>query len=330
MVRNEVLHPKRLMFLSAFRQNLLVNLSNRSLHEYSFLVEDDINFDDNTSSLMFSSLSIASYQYDFANNFLRKLPDLPNHSEFKVTELLASNNSIDELTIDNLNDHLIVLDMRNNKLRFLSDAIVGKLSGIQKVFLGGNPWHCDCSTVEFFSAIKLNKGSIADYDDVYCENLGKKFSDLKQYEVCFETIYIVAIGGLFFGIIGTVLALFFKYKKDIKIFLYAHNMCLWFVSEDELDEDKVYDAFFCFAAADQHMVEDIIIELESEPNSFKCLVGIRDWPPGRMFAELVSLLSFVLINFNNFLIQDLKLNRTISPNDRFCFHQLPNFVLVSS
>jgi protein toll len=247
----------------------------------------DINNEEMSNLTTSVPLKFDKIRLDFTNNLLEKLPIIKT-TKVNVFELIARNNSIDEIIIENLGKDLRTLDLRNNKLKFLTNQVVEKLSGMEKVWLGGNPWLCDCSTIDFFVSIKLYKEIIIDYEDIYCDNLGKKFDELENFEVCFDNVVIIAIIAGVFGVLGIVIGIFYKFKKDIKIFLYAHDMCLWFVSEDELDEDKVYDAFICFAADDQPLVEDIIIDLEKEPNNFKCLVGIRDWPPGHMFAELVS------------------------------------------
>lgn len=234
-------------------------------------------------------IDIKTVQFNFANNSLQNLPLIPRGYKIKITELIAYNNSIGILNANHLTDDIEILDLRYNSLRFLSEDVIEMIRGMKKVYLGNNSWTCDCSSVQFFMQMKsLNKNVVADYDDLICSNLGERrfIANLPLLEVCFNWP-IVAGFGVVAGLVGIFIGLFYKFKKDIKIFLYAHEMCLWFVTEDELDEDRVYDAFFCFAADDQMLVEDIILGLERE-DEFRCLVGVRDWPPGHQFAELVS------------------------------------------
>lgn len=265
-------------------KSLFINCSNFDI-ESPPVVQEEID-----PALNLVDINLISL--DLTNNSLRNLPNLQITSKFNVTEIFARNNFIDELSIKNLNENLQIIDLRNNKLTSLSSETIENLRQVKNVSLGNNPWQCKCSQIDFFNGIKSLKNIIVDYNDLSCENLGKAFDDLGWFDLCFDMITFLAVCGAVFGVIGIVVGIFYKFKKEIKIFLYAHNMCLWFAGEDELDEDKLFDAFVCFAAPDQTIVEDIILELESEANGFKCLVGVRDWPPGEMLTQLVSFVLF--------------------------------------
>lgn len=265
-------------FFNTFTNILLVDCSSLDAASAPNLLTDLITKLDTNIDETYLNLS---------NNSLKILPKIPKDFALNITILLASNNFIAQLTVDNLHRDISTLDVRNNSLQHLTNEVIAELRNIKEVWLSGNPWLCDCSNLEFFNAMKDYK-EVRDYDELYCANLGKKISQLHPYEVCFNWP-IVASCAIALAFSGVLTGVFYKYKKTIKIILYAHNMCLWFVSEEELDEDKTYDAFVCFASPDQHLVEEIILKLEAESDSFECLVGVRDWPAGEMFPELVSL-----------------------------------------
>lgn len=267
-------------FYDELDESVHVNCSDQSLQTFPDLREDKI-----------TRIGINEIQFDYSNNLLKNLPEIPFDYEFNVTKLIAPNNSIVILNVNNMRDNLKVLDVRNNSLKYLNEDVMKKLSKMEKVWLGGNHWQCDCSTVEYFQSLK---NVICDYDDIYCANINKKLKDSTKFELCFNWP-LVAGCGVSLGLLGIFTTLFYKFKKDIKIFLYAHDMCLWFVSEEELDEDKQYDAFVCFAEPDQLIVEEIVTKLESEPDCLRCLVGVRDWPLGEMFPELVRNNKFSVI-----------------------------------
>jgi len=221
---------------------------------------------------------------DISYNNLTKLGVIPKN--FGKIEVNASNNLITTLSKNMFSREVIGIDLSNNRLTTLEIGVIQMLKIIGKFQLEGNPWNCECSSSEFLKLVRSFSDS-----SVLCQNLNRPLLDLEPSDLCFDFIPIIAAFAGLFGLAGILTALFYKFKTDIKIFLYAHNMCIWFANEEELDKDKVYDAFFCFAGIDQNLVEEIIVDLEKEPNNFRCLVGVRDWMAGEMIPELVSLYS---------------------------------------
>lgn len=83
-------------------------------------------------------------------------------------------------------------------------------------------------------------------------------------------------------------ALYYRYETEIKVYLFAKNLCLWFITEDELDKDKTYDVFISYAHPDEKFVEEQLLpELERKDNPYKVCIHIRDWVPGEFIAEQV-------------------------------------------
>ena len=98
---------------------------------------------------------------------------------------------------------------------------------------------------------------------IYCETLDKRLVDNVISEVCFDWTFFASTSAVVFVVFLLVIVMFYKFNKDIKIFLYYPDMCLWCAIEEELDKDKIYDAFLCLAAIDQHLVEwSISIDLK--------------------------------------------------------------------
>ena len=191
---------------------------------------------------------------------------------------------------------MMVLELSKNNISVLSDEVAERLKTMRKVSLGGNPWICDCPIYILFNFLR-DKEFLRYFNEIYCENLDKSLVDIDIYDVCFDWTFVAIIFAVVFGVLSLGVALFYKFNKDIKIFLYHHDTCLWFASEEELDKDKIYDAFFCFAAVDQHLVEDTIDKLEADPVGFELLVGARNWMAGQMIPELVSIAFLPETNF---------------------------------
>ena len=260
-----------------FDKSVLLYCTNFDLNNFTLL--------DGSSKALDSSYN--RLRYDLSNKSLSKLPVIPENFKMRVTEIRAENNVVHELEAANIRDYVKILDVRNNSLSVLSAEVVGKLKSMDKVFLSGNPWICDCKTFKLFDFLH-DKTILIDYNDVSCENLDRRFSDVNFSDVCFNWTVLLICLALGLGLIGTMVGLFYKFKKDIKIFLYHHNMCLWFASEQELNKQKEFDGFFCFASLDDNLACEIIEKLEADPDGYKLAVGVRDWIAGDTIPELVS------------------------------------------
>ena len=112
-------------------------------------------------------------------------------------------------------------------------------STIEELTLSDNPWRCDCSNLKFVNFIQDIRSKVIDYKDVKCKD-GRYFNTLKPSDLCTDNnrfIMIISITlALFSLLICGPAALFYKYQKQIKMWLYSHNTCLWFVTEEELDK----------------------------------------------------------------------------------------------
>ena len=113
----------------------------------------------------------------------------------------------------------------------------------------------------------------------------RSFKFLEPKDLCvqmIEVFVLVLMGTSILGLLSLICVIF---KKQIKIWLYAHNCCLWWVTEEEADKDMMYDAFFVFSHFDDRFVTDMIINLEEK--EFKCCVHHRDWAAGEMIVTQV-------------------------------------------
>jgi hypothetical protein len=157
--------------------------------------------------------------------------------------LLASQNQIESISVENLPQNLKVLELDNNKLQIIEKSVVERLKelSLKRLKFGHNPWKCDCSNWNFIYYVnQISKANILDHQQVKCNDNDREFSDFTKDNICFENIMLIitlsiatAVMGL---LLGTLAALYYKYQKQIKMWMYAHKFCLWFVTEDELDE----------------------------------------------------------------------------------------------
>ena len=221
---------------------------------------------------------------------LDEIPTLPKYANLNLnsTELYAANNSIKSIEVWNMPDDIKLLDLRNNSLYFIDDNVIERFKTIDQLFLSGNRWICDCNAEKFMTFFNSFRSKIMDGDTMLCTD-GRLFKELNPKDLCskFPTTELLVVLLLFTLLFALFLIFYLIFKKEIKMWLYAHNCCLWWVSEAEADKDKIYDAFFIFSHFDDSFVTDLILDLELPPNSFKCCVHHRDWPAGEMIVTLV-------------------------------------------
>ncbi|KAK8736263.1 hypothetical protein OTU49_004903 [Cherax quadricarinatus] len=100
------------------------------------------------------------------------------------------------------------------------------------------------------------------------------------------TIVAILIFLILFAVLGTVS--FYKYKQGIKVWLFTHHMCLWAVTEDEMDADKKYDAFISYSHKDEEFVNKVLVPgLESGDPKYRVCLHYRDWIPGEYIQNQI-------------------------------------------
>uniref|UniRef100_T1GP82 TIR domain-containing protein n=1 Tax=Megaselia scalaris TaxID=36166 RepID=T1GP82_MEGSC len=154
----------------------------------------------------------------------------------------------------------------------------------------GNDWKCDCDNLTFIDLIR-NTSQIR--DEVKCLAnekyvISTKFDDDQIQEICTESSSGNIIIGLVLGIIFlTTILVTVSFKKELRIWLFAHRICLCWISEEEVDKNRKYDAFICFSEKDEYFVQQIVQELESGPNPYKLCLHFRDWLVGEYISKQI-------------------------------------------
>lgn len=230
------------------------------------------------------------------NNNIRQLPSVTNHTGYMyVSEIHAKNNNISSLWSANIPRQLVVLELTNNNLQWLNASVfesLNKTNRLERLLLSQNPWLCDCNARDFLTYAQIHFKQMPDLKEVECTN-GRQFIKFGVGDLCPENeVLIVAVSiiiALLGLLVGILAALYYKYQQEVKVWLYAHNLCLWFVTEEELDKDKKYDAFVSYSHKDVDFItEHIVPDLENEPNGFKLCLHDRDWIAGEFITESVS------------------------------------------
>uniref|UniRef100_T1H4N4 TIR domain-containing protein n=1 Tax=Megaselia scalaris TaxID=36166 RepID=T1H4N4_MEGSC len=183
------------------------------------------------------------------------------------------------------------LDLRNNKLSNLDVDFFKRIEDFDILtYLSGNDWKCNCQDLTFFEIVKNNYFI---RDDITCyvngnNEISTKSTHKDLQDICEESDYSVLV-----SILAPISALLFillvmvSFKNEIKVWLFAHNMFVFWIAEDEIDKDRIYDAFICFQERDESFVEQIVNVLENGPNPYRLCLHFRDWIVGDYITKQI-------------------------------------------
>ncbi|XP_015115690.1 protein toll [Diachasma alloeum] len=235
-------------------------------------------------------------ELNFTGNALKKMPSMKKPGYNAVRVLSLSKNQITQVPLDALSQNLTLLALDSNNLTRLETNVINFLNNstqLRNLTLERNPWVCNCDAREFLSFIQMKKVEIPELQQVKCQLFNKPIFEMTPEEMCPLAIVgiigvciVIALLGM---IIGIIAALYYRFQQEIKVWLYAKQWCLWLVTEDELDKDKLYDAFISYSHKDEEFVVKSLIEkLEEGPKPFKLCVHFRDWLAGEWIPNQIA------------------------------------------
>ncbi|XP_014613497.1 PREDICTED: protein toll [Polistes canadensis] len=229
------------------------------------------------------------------NNFT-EIPSTELLGSEYVTDFILSNNNITRITLDKLPKNLEVLELHNNNISRIDSNLLDYWKNsitLKRLTLHKNPWKCDCDARDLFSFVQSKLIDIPDLGKVMCNNMAISMLEMSINDFCpFETMMIIGISftiALLCLFIGGLVALYYRYQQEIKVWLYAHQCCLWLVTEDELDKEKIYDAFISYSHKDEDfVVKELVPKLESGPRPYKLCLHYRDWLAGEWIPTQIT------------------------------------------
>ena len=240
----------------------------------------------------------------FQNNNIREIPPYPYLEN--VTALYLTHNKIERLNASTVKrlQRINVLFIDSNKLTALPRNMENLT--FTTLALHHNFFKCDCTTKWMKNWLRRRKTHIKDIDNVLCnsENVqGKAIYTLPDKEfVCKEdkndgpspqskmeekTFKIIAftLGG-FLILISVGFVLGYKYRGEVKVFVFTHFNWHPFDRIDDADPNKIYDAFISYSGSDYKWVLDTLrVRLENHDPPFKLCIHDRDFLIGAPIQE---------------------------------------------
>ncbi|XP_046405206.1 protein toll-like [Ischnura elegans] len=239
----------------------------------------------------------------------------------RVRVLRLGRNSLTHLDVMSLPPHLDILELHQNNFTHLGKDVIAAVSNSSQIALHDNPWSCDCEAMDLLNFVQEHFKQVTVLSNVTCgsgSHYAKPFSQLTVNDICpLPTAIIVAactslaVIGIVFG---TLAALYYRHQHVIKVWLFSHNLCLWLITEDELDKDKQYDAFISYSHQDEDFVVNELVpgleggrvsggksttgenacSRESSPDekkdiaSYKLCLHFRDWVAGEWIPAQIA------------------------------------------
>lgn len=202
---------------------------------------------------------------ELGENRIEELGDALVNGAPRLKVLSLRKNLLTNLNVTNVPENVRSLDLSSNRMKRFPYDLVTK-HNLTSLRLSANPFSCECADYPFRQWIESHGHVITDVADVICAESSnslvslKPFLTLGQKQLCPGTIplavmYLLPIlASLVVGL--TLSAAYLRYKRELKVWLYARGVCrsLQCIKEDELDEEKLFDVFLSFSSRDADWV----------------------------------------------------------------------------
>ncbi|XP_055589922.1 protein toll-like [Uranotaenia lowii] len=235
----------------------------------------------------------ATVSINCSSQGLKYLPDLSEIDPWLDIELDLSHNLIEDLTIGSF-QRVQRIDLTDNKLSSVAAIarMINQSNPHTTMFLEKNVFTCNCESIDALRYIQNHKHQIVEYDQLVCSN-GRELHLLTLNDLCLSsstsTFYIAIISFTSLSAIISMLLLYRHYQTMIKAFLYSQNLCLRWITEQDPDQDRPYDAFLVYAHQDEKFVLDVLANtLELDPYNFRLCIHLRDWTPGELILDQIK------------------------------------------
>ncbi|XP_049884092.1 protein toll-like isoform X2 [Pectinophora gossypiella] len=224
-------------------------------------------------------------------NDLQAIPHYPG-----LRKLKAAGNAVENVTVEDLPDTLIFLDLSRNHVARMSAEAAAALFTVKErhVRFLGNPIICDCENKPFIQELMDHFDQVDDYTSLTCIDDGRWIKEVNPENLCLASNRVFMTGllaglGVLVGLTALLAGGYYRYGQQAKVYLYSRGFCLFCIREDEVDADRNYDAFLSFSHKDEDFItEHLLPTLESEPYGYKICVHYRNWVAGELIPTQIN------------------------------------------
>ncbi|CAN7950333.1 unnamed protein product, partial [Ixodes hexagonus] len=234
---------------------------------------------------------------DLSGNQLERLDDTLVKNTSSIHSLVLSNNTLRIVDPALIPHSVRNLNLKHNKLSRLPLDLVVKLN-LTSLLLAGNPWRCDCEDYAFRQWAEANRNMVQDANEIMCtldshsSATMKPFMELGQKQLCPSGRSKLLVYGVpllvLTACVLTASTGYLKYKREIKVWLYARGLCGWLqcIKEDDLDEDKLFDLFLSFSSKDSSWAYSKLIP-RLEAHGFSVCTYDRNFKGGYLVQDII-------------------------------------------
>ncbi|GIX95490.1 protein toll [Caerostris darwini] len=246
------------------------------------------------NSIMLSSPIKYKIVYKNKNSFKTLWTNIEIQDD--IAGLDVTNNSLLSVEEARLPEGMVHLFLANNQFRVPPTRLLNSQENLSRVTLSGNPWDCDCGTINFKKWIISKPDVVQDANITKCGQNAKDnavFAEkaiwsLTDLDLCPENIVLYVTLGLlvpcFLLMVAGGKIAWTRYQMHVKVWLYSHGVT-W-VKEKDIDKDKEFDAFISFSHKDQDVViPELIEQIESRDPKVKLFIHYKHFLPGE-FIQL--------------------------------------------
>ncbi|KFM67733.1 Protein toll, partial [Stegodyphus mimosarum] len=240
----------------------------------------------------------------FQGNMLSSMGGFNSQIWENLTDLYLDGNQVTSLDHWSIPIKLKHLSLKGNQLKYLTSTFMDLLSvtkGFQ-ISLSDNPWNCNCSTVTFKKWLTEHYQFVKDVKNVMCANRLKLNGTLMRKPILMipddvicpisdwpykvQLISVTVICVILALLLFVVSVLYYRNKQTViaYVYIHMHNVFMCFFNEEDIDEDKTFDAFVSYSSSDRDVALRLIEELEDKEPHFKLCIHERNWIAGNQIS----------------------------------------------